>query len=61
MRSELGERRMNPLSPVSFFGHTKCGQTASAELNLSFYQFCEAEYLLREFSLKLEEPSSKYI
>ena len=31
MRSELGERRMNPLSPVIFFLHTKYVKTASAE------------------------------
>ena len=36
MRSEPGERRMNPLSPVSFFSHTQCGKIASAKLNLSF-------------------------
>ena len=32
MRSELGERRMNPLSPVISFSHTQCGKISSEKL-----------------------------
>ena len=62
-------RWVNPLSPVirvfskrkPRFSATFGRSPKTAELNLIFYQFCEADYILREFSRKLEELSRKHI
>ena len=37
IKSELSERRMNPLSPVKLFSYTKCGKIRPKSFSGAFY------------------------